>query len=247
MTRGIDDPAGGRTYGHSLADVYELAYHFKDYAKESEFVTEAIRRRHPGANSLLEIAVGTGRFLQFLQRSFPEVEGLDLSEAMLARARERLPDVPLHAGDMTSFQLSRRFDVVCCLFHSIAYCRTVERLHATVQAMAAHLAPGGLLLIDPYYSPDTYRVDRVTLNHAEQGEFKLAWMYVSEREGELARLRIHYIAGTPSGVEHFEELHELGLFTRADYERAFSDASLELEFDDSGPTPTGLYIGRRAA
>lgn len=234
-------------YGRPMADVYELAYDFKDYASESEGIMAVIRRRHPQARTLLETAAGTGRFLELLRPHFDEVEGLDASEAMLVRAAERLPGVRLHTADMTAFDLSRSFDIVCCLFRSIAYCRTVTRLHASIQAMARHVAPGGLLLIEPFFSPDTYWVDRVTLNHAERDDLKLAWMYVSERDGVLARLRIHYLAGRPAGVEHFEEVHELGLFSGADFESAFAAAGLQLEFDPRGPTVTGLYIGYRPA
>lgn len=239
--------AGARTYGHSLADVYDLAYHFKDYAAEANYLVATVRRRHPQASSLLETATGTGRFLELLRPQFADVEGLDLSAAMLARAAARVPGIRLHEADMTAFALSRTFDVVCCLFRSIAYCGTVERLQAAVQAMARHVAPGGLLLVEPYFSPSTYWVGRVTSNNAECGDFKLAWMYVSERDHALARLRIHYMVGTPAGVEHFEEVHELGLFDRADFEAAFASAGLRLEFDPGGPTATGLYIGSRSA
>ena len=230
-----------------MADVYELAYDFKDYKGDSDCIMATIRRCHPQARTLLEVAAGTGRFLELLRPNFEEVEGLDLSEAMLERAAERLPGVRLHKADMTCFDLSRTFEIVCCLFRSIAYCRTVERLRASVQAMARHLAPGGRLLIEPFFSPDSYWVDQVTLNHAVRDDLKLAWMYVSEREGTLARLRIHYLAGRSAGVEHFEEVHELGLFSRADFESAFAAAGLQLEFDPTGPAATGLYIGYRPA
>lgn len=237
----------GLAYGRSMADVYELAYDFKDYKGESDRIMATIRRWHPQARTLLEVAAGTGRFLELLRPHFEEVEGLDLSEAMLERAAERLPGVRLHKADMTCFDLSRTFEIVCCLFRSIAYCRTIEGLRASVQAMARHLAPGGRLLIEPFFSPDSYWVDQVTLNHAVRDDLKLAWMYVSEREGTLARLRIHYLAGRSAGVEHFEEVHELGLFSRANFESAFAAAGLQLQFDPAGPTATGLYIGYRPA
>ena len=242
-----DRSASAQSYGQCLADVYDLAYDFKDYAAAANYLMSAIRRRHPSARSLLETAAGTGRFLEQLRPQFADVEGLDLSAAMLARAAVRVPGIRLHEADMTAFDLARTFDVVCCLFRSIAYCGTVARLHAAVQAMARHVAPGGLLVLEPFFSPATYRVGRVTLNTAERGDLKLAWMYVSERDDALARLRIHYMAGTPAGVEHFEEVHDLGLFDRSDFEAAFAAAGVQLEFDPDGPTATGLYIGRRLA
>ena len=243
--RGTPGPGGGRTYGESFADVYELAYHFKDYAADVAYLMAAIRSRHPGPASLLEVAAGTGRYLELFQRDIPDVEGLDLSAPMLERAAARVPAARLHVADMATFDTGRSYDVVCCLFRSIAYCGSAARLHAAIGSMARHLAPGGLLLIEPFFTPDTYRVGDVTMNEARRGDFRLAWMYVAEREGRLGRLRIHYLAGTPAGVRHFEELHELGLFSRADFESAFAAAGLSLEFDAGGPGATGLYIGRR--
>ena len=146
-----------------FAEIYDAAYHFVDYPTAAAHVRTTIQDTHPTAGSLLEVACGTGRYLELLARDFA-VEGLDLCPEMLAKARGRVPDVPLHQGDMTSFDLGRRYDVVCCLFRSIGYTATPDRFDAAVAAMARHLAPEGVLLVEPFFTPEAYRVDRVTLN-----------------------------------------------------------------------------------
>ena len=103
-----------------------------------------------GAASLLDVACGTGKHLE-LFRSWYEVAGIDLNADLVAIARERLPDVRLEVADMTAFDLGRRFDVVTCLFSSIGYVGTVERLDQAIATMAAHLEPGG--------TPDRRAVD----------------------------------------------------------------------------------------
>jgi hypothetical protein len=142
---------------------------------------------------------------------------------------------------MKRFDLHRQFDVVCCLFRSIAFAQTRENLVSAVRCMAAHLAPGGLLLVEPFFTPETYWVDRVTLNEFKSDELKIAWMYVSEREGNVARLNNHFLVGTPQGVRHVTELHELGLFDRADFQAAFDAAGLDLNYEPEGPTRIGMY------
>jgi hypothetical protein len=146
---------------------------------------------------------------------------------------------------MAGFETGRRYDVVLCLFRSIAYAKTVPRLHSTVAAMARHLAPGGLLLIEPYFTPETYWVNKVTLNEYKQEDLAIAWMYVSERSDSVARLRINTLVGSPRGVDHFVEVHEFGLFTREDFASAFTAAGLRLQYDPVGPGGIGLYIGRQ--
>lgn len=227
-----------------LAEIYDSIYHFRDYRKDAGYVIELIKREMPTAQTVLETACGTGLYLEQLQQHFG-VEGLDLSPQMLARARDRLKDVPLHQGDMRSFDLDRRYDVVCCLFRSIAFVKTREGLIDAIGAMARHVAPGGLLLVEPFFTPEAYWVDRVTLNDVKSDQLKIAWMYVSEREGLVARQMNHFLVGTPAGVRHITELHELGLFTPKDFDDAFRAAGLPLQYDSQGPTGIGMYWGAR--
>jgi SAM-dependent methyltransferase len=229
-----------------LADVYDQMYHFKDYVRESEYVAAAIRSRNPSAKTLLETACGTGRFLQHLRNEF-SVEGLDLSTEMLERAARVVPGIALHAADMTSFSLGRPFDVVCCLFRSIAHCRTPERFAAAVRAMASHLAPGGLLVIEPFFTPETFWDDNIVLNEYQDEKLKLSWMYVGKRHGNEVRLDIHCLVGTREGVTHFVEAVDLGLFTPQQYADAFAAAGLEMFYEPQGPSGVGLYIARKPA
>ena len=233
---------GSPMYG-KFAEIYDAAYHFVDFAAAAAYVRATIRAKHPTAGSLLEVACGTGRYLELFVRDFA-VEGLDLSPEMLTKARERVPDVPLHHGDMASFSLGRRYDVVCCLFRSIGYAGTPDRLDAAIAAMARHVAPQGILLVEPFFTPDSYFVDRITLNEYKRDNLALAWMYVSEKTESGARLSIHCLVGTLAGVEHFVEVHELGLFTTDDFARAFAAAGLRMEYQPAAPGGTGMYIGR---
>jgi SAM-dependent methyltransferase len=227
-----------------MADIYDEMYHFKDYRAESDYVKAQVLQRAPSARTLLETAAGTGRFLEFLSQDFV-VEGLDLSEEMLSKGRKRLPQLPFHRGDMTDFRLGRQFDVVCCLFRSIAHCKTPERFRGAILAMANHVSPGGLLLVEPFFTPDTFWDDHLVLNEYKGEDMKLVWMYVGKRTGTEVELDIHCLVGTSAGVNHFTEVVELGLFSPDQYRDAFDAAGLELEYDPVGPSGIGLYVGRK--
>lgn len=233
-------------YQRKLARIYDVIYHFKDYGKDSNYILETIRSHHPAARSLLETACGTGRFLELLRDQF-EVEGLDLSDDMLAEAAVRLPGIALHSGDMCDFSLPRKYDVVCCLFRSIAFVRTADRFTAAIGSMANHLTPGGILLIEPFFTPKSFWDHTITMNEYHSETLKIAWMYTSDRRDDLALLANQFLVGTPDGIEHFSELHEMGLFSEALYRDAFAAAGLALTHDPQGPTGTGLYIGRAPA
>lgn len=225
------------------ARYYDLLYGFKDYADAARQVHQLIDRHHPGARRLLDVGCGTGRHLEHL-REWYDVEGLDLNPELLEIARRRCPNVAFHLADMTDFEIEARFDVITCLFSSIAYVRTVDRLNAALAAMGRHLLPGGLIVIEPFFHPERYWTGTITANFVDEPETKIAWMYTSPPpEDGLAVLDIHYLVGTPAGVDHFTERHEFGLFTDAEYRAAIEDVGLKVAHDPEGPFGRGLYLG----
>ena len=224
------------------ARFYDRLYAFKDYEEASHKVHDIIQARHSSAATLLDVACGTGKHLERLSQHY-QVEGLDLNPDLLEIAQSRLPDVPLHVGDMADFALGKRFDVITSLFSSIAYVKTVENLGRTVQCFAQHLNPGGLVLVEPWFTPDTFWTGTITANFVNDPDLKVVWMYTSNRRDRVAVHDIHYMVGTPTGIEQFTEIHELGLFARNECERAFTNVDLTVEYDPVGLFNRGLYIG----
>jgi SAM-dependent methyltransferase len=227
------------------ADIYDVVYSFKDYAAEAAQIHTLIDERAPGAAALLDVACGTGKHLEQL-RAWYEVSGLDLDPRLLAIARDRLGDVPLELGDMTAFDLNRRFDVVTCLFSSIGYVGTPERLELAIAAMARHLEPAGVLIVEPWLAPDVWVADQPHLLAVDDPDLKIARMTISGREGRLAIMTFEYLVGTPAGIEKFSERHEAALFTDQEYRQAFVAAGLSVEHDPEGLIGRGLYIARPA-
>ncbi len=209
------------------AEAYDLVYDGigKDYAAEAAAVTALVRERHPAARTLLDVACGTGGHLRHLREGFT-VEGVELSGHMAARARARLPGVEVHEGDMRLFSLGRTFDAVTCLFSSIGYTRTVEDLARAVTAMAGHLVPGGVLVVDGWLTPDQWDDGRVEAIAAEAPGRAVARTCRSWRLGRTSVLDMTWVVTTPAGTDTFAERHELGLFTRDEARTALAGAGL---------------------
>jgi SAM-dependent methyltransferase len=223
------------------ARIYDAVYSYKDYAAEADRLHGVIQERSPGAATLLDVACGTGKHLEVFRRWYG-VEGVDLDEGLLDVARERLPDVPLHLADMCSFALVRKFDAVTCLFSAIGYAGTVERLRQAMAAMAAHLNPAGVLLVEPWYAPEAWQVGRLELRTIDEPELKIARMTQAGLVDRLAVMEFFYVVGRPQGMETFAERHEIALFTDAEYRETFDDVGLVVERDEEGLIGRGLYI-----
>jgi SAM-dependent methyltransferase len=224
---------------------YDAIYAWKDYDGEAAKLEALIPERVPNARTLLDVACGTGKHLELLRDRF-EVAGVDLDPEMIRLARERLgEDVPLHVGDMADFDLGRTFDVVTCLFSSIAYARTDGRLRATVANLVRHAGADGLVIVEPWFYPEAWGPGHVSANFADLEDLKVARMSISPPLTDPLTMTFHYLVATPAGVQHFTEDHVVGMFRHEQYVDAFRAAGLEVDHDPEGLMGRGLFYGRR--
>lgn len=212
------------------AHLYDLIYGFKDYAQETRDLVTVVRERNPEASSLLDVACGTGEHLRLIRDSFAHVEGVDVEPDMLAVARAKLPDVVFTEADMRTFDLGRTFDAVTCLFSSVGYMADVGELRAAVARMAAHLAPGGVLVIDGWVRPGAWLPSGNVMAQAEtDDDTAVARVVRSRRDGDRTHLEMRYLVATRDGFDTIEETHVLTLFDDRDYGSAFEGADLDAE------------------
>jgi hypothetical protein len=116
-----------------------------------------------------------------------------------------------------------------------------------VKNLALHTRPGGIVVVEPWLTPDVWESGRISMTCVDGPEVKIAQLTVSGQKEGISTLDIHYLVGSPSGVEQFDEHHELGLFTYGEYLAAFRAASLDVTHDPVGLLGRGFYIGRRGA
>jgi SAM-dependent methyltransferase len=231
---------------HASARYYDEVYGHVDYRGHALAIDAAVRANRLDARSLLDVACGTGRHLEVLRGRYDDLAGLDIDPTLVEIARSRNPGAEIHLGDMTAFDFGRRFDVITCLFSSIGYVRTEDRLRTALAAMAAHLHRGGVLVIEPWFSPEAWEEGRVVLHTVDRPNLKIARVSRSvPSRHAVSRLVFDYLVATPDRVESFSEIHEMGLFTEGQYLAAAEAAGLEAAFDPEGPMGRGLLLAVR--
>ena len=130
---------------------------------------------------VLELACGSGRLTVPLAEQGVDIEGLDISPAMLALARAKSDARGLtlrwHLGDAADFTTDRRFSTVFLPNNSLAHLLTWRDLANCLGCVRRCLADGGRFLLD-YFNPllalllrdPTARSPVAAFAHPETGE-----------------------------------------------------------------------------
>jgi ubiquinone/menaquinone biosynthesis C-methylase UbiE len=223
---------------------YDLIYGFKDYESEASRLHELIQQEHPAAESVLDVACGTAEHARHLSRVY-RVDGIDMEPEFVRIAGDKVPSGRFRVADMSAFDLGVRYDVVMCLFSSIGYLKQARQVVAALRCFERHLNAGGVIVVEPWFSPDQWVVGTLHMVTVDRPELKICRMNRSEREGNLSRVCFHYLIGGPDGVEHVTEDHELALYTREEMLGFFSQAGLAVRYDPEGICGRGLYVARR--
>jgi SAM-dependent methyltransferase len=105
---------------------------------------------------VLELCCGTGRLTIPLYESGINISGIDLNKTMLNEAlrktQEKGYQIELINGDMRSFKLDDKFDVIFIPFNSIHHLYSNDDLVNTLLTIQNHLNANGYLIID-YFNP----------------------------------------------------------------------------------------------
>jgi SAM-dependent methyltransferase len=229
-------------------EFYDLIYStFKDYAAEAAQIASVLRRANPRCRTVLDVACGTGEHARLLAADGFVVDGLDLDPAFVRIAGLKHPAGRFVEADMSDFHLSRRYDAVLCLFSSIGYLRTLDRVARALTCFREHLAPGGLIVVEPWLAPGVIDPERVARHTGEANGVRVTRVSRFEIEGRISRLLFDYEITNGTGTRRASEVHELGLFTTTELLETFQNTGLDADYDPKGLTDRGLFVARVAA
>jgi SAM-dependent methyltransferase len=138
-------------FGEDVAAVYDdEAEHDARFAPEAiEPVVDFLAER-AGDGRALELGIGTGRIaLPLAARGVP-VQGIDLSEEMVARLRAKPggEEIPVTIGDFATTKVDGTFRVAYLVYNTIQNLTTQDAQVACFQNVADHLEPGGCFVIE---------------------------------------------------------------------------------------------------
>ncbi len=143
---------GGYQSNPHVAQLYDQVIPYRDRPDVKLFVEAAVESGGP----VLEVGCGTGRVLLPTARAGVSITGLDLSEYMLDVCRSALQNEPravqerveLIQGDMRSFDLGKKFNLITTPFRPFQHLITTKDQIRCLENIHRHLKPGGTFILD---------------------------------------------------------------------------------------------------
>jgi SAM-dependent methyltransferase len=155
----------------------DVAARYDDELRGDEEAAVAFLAELAGSGPALEFAIGTGRIALPLAAHGVPVDGIELSEAMVDRLREKPggTDLDVRVGDMTIISMERTYPLVYLVFNTIFNIQTQAGQVECFRNAARHLYDGGVFVIeaavpdawlptDRYAVPEKVTNDSVTLD-----------------------------------------------------------------------------------
>lgn len=215
----------------------------------------AIAREATGP--VLELACGTGRLSLPMASAGAWVTGVDLSEAMIRRAKAKQSQLRsdvqtrlrFEVGDMRTFRAGRRFDRVVLAFNALLHMLEDDHLLAALATARAHLAPGGRCHLDvftpepglPSRDPDERYDPQQMIDPRTRQRWVVTENNRYDPRQQINHMRFYYRraggGGEPTGPELCAEVPLRVLFPR-ELDAFIRTAGLRIaaEYDDYGRT-----------
>lgn len=228
------------------SDYYDLIYSFKNYEEESQKIRDVIKKERPGQGlTLLDIGCGTGEHHIYLKKHY-SVDGIDLNPQFIKAAQLKNPNGTYSVANMIDFKLNKQYDVITCLFSSIGYLANMTEITMALKCFHKHLAPGGLLLLEPWFTADNWRPGKVHMLSSDTAEHKICRMGIGHLQGDYSLLHFHYLLALPGeGIKHFFEEHKLRLTSHNEMKQALTASGFNMHFDEYGLIGRGLFYGTK--
>lgn len=193
------------------------------YREEVERIVGIVNQYMPTAKTILDIACGTGAQAKYLAEHYA-VTGLDLSPEMLAIAKEKVPSGQFILADMCNFSLDTRFDVAANLYGSIGFAENYNAMKLSVKCVYAHLNSGGVFILTPWSTKETFKDGLVAKSRAEKPNGFCRMESVQRISENKVCVQMHHLVANNMDISYHKNEAFVSLFSEAEYRAALEEA-----------------------
>lgn len=179
---------------------------------------------------VLELGSGGGSNALHMKAAFA-LTLVEPAGGMREVSRALNPECAHLPGDMRTVRLGRTFDAVF-VHDAIAYMATEADLRAALETVAAHLAPGGVAVVAPDETTETFAPGAHVSTGADPATGRAACLveWTPDAPPGATAYESHYgfmLREADGTVHSIHEPHRFGVFPRATWLALFREAGLE--------------------
>ena len=227
---------GPETFGEN-ADTYDDWYGTRR-ADESTDGAVRLLADLAGGGDVLELAIGTGRVALPLAATGLSVHGIDASEKMVAKLREKRGGdaLPVVIGDFADVAVEGTFDLAYLVFNTLFNLVTQEDQVRCFANVAARLAPGGAFVVEAFVPrPADFQGEQsVRTCHVEMGS---AVVELAVHDPVAQRVEYQYVEFTEAGTRLHPLVMRYAWPSEIDLMARLAGLRLEDRFADWDRTP----------
>ncbi|MED4583470.1 methyltransferase domain-containing protein [Brevibacillus choshinensis] len=189
---------------YQWADYYDLTQ--RGISGDVDFYLDQAKQ---AGGKVLELGCGTGRISIPLAQAGIDVTGLDLSQEMLEKAKQKASEsgdtdsLHLMQGDMRNFDLGQTFSLIMIPFRSFLHLLHIQEQMKALSCIRKHLAPGGKFVMNVF-------VPKINHFYEENEKMSLRGTYRLDDGEEVAMWDY-------TRYDHFQQLCEVTrIYERSD-------------------------------
>lgn len=220
-----------------LAYLWPLLSPPEDYEPEAMAILSVIDRylKHSGQSLpvLVEMGAGGGHTLSHLAEEF-ELLAVDIAQPMLVNCSLICPEATTILGDMRTIDLGRQVDVV--LIHdAVDYMENAQDARDAITNAARHLKPGGLLIVAPTYTTESFENDQSISDEHQDKQIQVAFtskvLRAAESKNQFLMQMVFDITEDGKTTRYNDE-HRCGLFSEFDWLGWIREAGFKVHLID---------------
>lgn len=209
-----------------LAGVYDEIVVDPCHGAWASFLHELWGDDEDGVCKVLDVCCGTGLLAGELAAFGYQVVGVDGSEAMLARARRRLPsEVRLVRSTLPALAVTGEYDAAVCTFDGLNYLTPAD-LRSTFATLSRLIRPAGWLVFDAHTDAMMAFTVSQPVVHGEESEHRFVISSFVDTRTRTCDTRIEIVPLDGGGA--FSECHRQHFHRAADMRSSLLDAGFEV-------------------
>ena len=240
-----------------LADIYDYLVQGIDYEDWADYIEKLMERNKIKANSIADLACGTGNTSLPLALRGYKVYGIDLAPAMLDKAKQKAENnqikVTFMEQDMRDLKLPEKVDVIVCYHDGLNYLLTDEDLKKVFTRVRENLKPDSLFIFDLNRVEKLARHTGTDTTFIDEKDMSLIYESNYEQKTDIWEITLTGFVRQGNLFDKFVETHKEKAHTQEDAVQFLKETGFELldiytAFTFEPPKPEArrlFYIARK--